>query len=580
MTNLNKTPTSAEELPGNLERINLEKDYFGGIFRDHSNSSRLLRVLNISFPGLEKAKIANEAGNIDLAIDEVLAYYKRQSRRWAIISHTYAFMQSLTLADDVVSNTIGPVGGAATPRTVSFGKGGINWTHNPFWTSEADSEWAWGLHRQPFWMTLSWAYNQTQNETYAKVWVNQFQDWLEQCPRDPGYNYDLGIHTNGPEKGYRQWPNPINTHLSWAWRRVDAGKRAQNFVELMHIFILSPHFSRGVFVKLMNSIHEHVTVLAQNPSRNYTYENHGLYEAEGVWAVAVLFPEFLQSASWRKKTSMYFMQQMDRQVREDGLHVEGVVTYHVAAQRIFRETAQLSRDNNDSTYPFWMFDRLHDMSQVAHVISLPNQQSIQFGDQAFRMLALQPATDYGNHWYDHHYYYKRKNAELPSSQRLKYSGYYSIRSNRTNNASALILRCGPSPNAHMHKDAASFEFAVGNNIILGDAGAFTYKGISDAFPSDPDRRYFESTVAHNTLSLNRTNAHVPSLLYGPYRKLRGYDDCGLLKWAALSKNTLLVVENRYVYVGCIHSHQKLCCLLIPSKMLAQHQHTRRRDFSP
>lgn len=70
----------------------------------------------------------------------------------------YRFMKSIDTANLAVANTTAPFGGATSPRTVSFGARGINWTHNPYWRSEGDAEWAWALHRQPFWMSLAYAY--------------------------------------------------------------------------------------------------------------------------------------------------------------------------------------------------------------------------------------------------------------------------------------------------------------------------------------------------------------------------------------------------------------------------------------
>ena len=175
--------------------------------------------------------------------------------------------------------------------------------------------------------------------------------------------------------------------------------------------------------------------------------------------------------------------QLDQQVRPDGLHVEGVITYHLATHRIFHETPLLANQNNitDTTaFPLWFMERLQDMGRAVEVLSLPNGDSVQFGDQGVRMRAAQIMHNKEHAWVTNKYQYKKKKIVIskPRSQRLKYSGYYSIRSNHTAQASALILRCGPSGNAHMHKDAGSFEFAVGRNLILSDSGAYTYRGMS------------------------------------------------------------------------------------------------------
>eukprot|EP00041_Stephanoeca_diplocostata_P016602 m.327804 g.327804 ORF g.327804 m.327804 type:complete len:1044 (-) comp20422_c0_seq1:344-3475(-) len=530
--------------PRSRPGVKANAPYHTSIFKDHANANRLLKLLNLEYPGLEKVRKACAIGNVDRAIDELFDYYKWRCTHWSVVSHTYTLHKSITYADLACNNTMGNFGGATPPLTVQYGPGGINWTHNPFWDKDADTEWIWGLHRQPFWLSLAWAYKTTENEQYAKTWVAQFESWLEQCPRDPQFNYDTGTHKQRGYGVHHAWPNPIHPELSWAWRRIDAGKRALNFAELMSSFITSPHFTREVLVKVLNSVHEHVTVLADNPHHTFTYENHGLYEAEGAWAVGVLFPEFRSAGKWRRTIVEYLVEQLDRQVRPDGFQTEGVVAYHSSTIRIFYDAQALSIRNNvtdTTTFPLWFSDRVQDMMQALTMLLLPSKESIQFGDQGERSALSFSLPD------------QKTSA---TAQRLKYSGYYSIRSNLSAQASALILRCGPSVNAHMHKDAGSFEFAVGSNLILSDSGAYTYRGIHDAFPSDQDRAYFDSTAAHNTLTLNQSNAHTPSLLRGPYAPSRGYDDCGLLHWAPTTPNPLLIVENRFTYRNPKLSHRR------------------------
>lgn len=144
----------------------------------------------------------------------------------------------------------------------------------------------------------------------------------------------------------------------------------------------------------------------------------------------------------------------------------------------------------------------------------------------------------------------------PQSERLAWSGFFSIRNAWTPNASMLMLRCGPSPNAHSHKDAATFELFAGGRLLLSDSGCYTYTDIKKVFPDDLDRAYFSSTAAHNTLTLDNADAHHGSLLHGPFRRQRGYDDCGTLLWDPKPGATMLSVENRRTYRNPDLSHRR------------------------
>ena len=77
----------------------------------------------------------------------------------------------------------------------------------------------------------------------------------------------------------------------------------------------------------------------------------------------------------------------------------------------------------------------------------------------------------------------------------------------------IWCRCDGGPHgylaiaAHAHADALSIEVRCGGVDILADPGTYCYFG-------EPDwRRYFRSTVAHNTLELDGQNQ---SLSGGPF----------------------------------------------------------------
>jgi hypothetical protein len=93
-----------------------------------------------------------QAGNL------LLVYYRQKSKTWELLKHITNEMQSEEVANLAAINTVTNLGGASKPRRVEFGTNGIQWQNNPFWETEKDAEWAWALHRQPFWMTLAWAY--------------------------------------------------------------------------------------------------------------------------------------------------------------------------------------------------------------------------------------------------------------------------------------------------------------------------------------------------------------------------------------------------------------------------------------
>lgn len=342
----------ASILPGRPE-------YFSKVFTGHHDAARLFTLLNLEFPGLEPVAELLLTGKSKDATETLLAYFRDRCRSWTVVNHTYSWMRSVEIADDALQGKFTRFGGAAKPREVQFDHRGIDWQTNPFWEKDKDAEWAWGFHRQPFWMSMAWAYTETGDERYAVGWKEQFLSWLAQNPRDPFYDYDWGdtfeVAVDGSRKlhSHKVWPNPRNPELSWAWRRVDAGRRGLQFPELMVAFINSEHFTPELLVAVLASAHEHGDFLANNPHRHFTRDNHGLFEAEGAAFLGVLFPEFSDAAVWRANAFALLKDQLEVQVRPDGLQLENVMNYQISAIRIFTDTPLLADANGIHAFPEW-----------------------------------------------------------------------------------------------------------------------------------------------------------------------------------------------------------------------------------
>jgi heparan-sulfate lyase len=159
----------------------------------------------------------------------------------------------------------------------------------------------------------------------------------------------------------------------------------------------------------------------------------------------------------------------------------------------------LATKNKYPGWPKWYMAKIRRMVQAIEVMSFPNGRAPHFGDQG-AMLNTDNAI---KGWYRHFNLQRRqKMSSAENAVALRHSGMFNIRSNWTANASMLLMRCGPSYNAHSHKDSGTFSLFADGRILLPDSGCFTYTGIKEVVPVDSDRQYFQGTAAHNTLTLN------------------------------------------------------------------------------
>ena len=106
--------------------------------------------------------------------------------------------------------------------------------------------------------------------------------------------------------------------------------------------------------------------------------------------------------------------------------------------------------------------------------------------------------------------------------RLPYSGFYTIRGGPPGaDATMISLRCGPSYNAHSHKDAASFELASRQRMLLSDSGCYTCVA-----RMNPPTLGYAHTHAHShahmhTYTHTHTHTSAHSTLF----------ECQFLTWA-------------------------------------------------
>jgi hypothetical protein len=165
------------------------------------------------------------------------------------------------------------------------------------------------------------------------------------------------------------------------------------------------------------------------------------------------------------------------------------------------------------------------MLDALSVVAFPTGDSVQFGDQAFRinittiLRNLGPIVAAKTGWSQPTLpgASNARRGGRPEMTRLPYSGFYTIRGGAPGaDATMMSLRCGPSYNAHSHKDTASFELMSRQRMLLSDSGCYTYTGIKETVPKDERRRYYQGTLSHNTLTLDRRDAHITSLKSGPY----------------------------------------------------------------
>lgn len=463
----------------------------------------LLNRLNLDYPGLERVR--ELADKPDKAAKELLAYYRsRTSVRHPVDRQNKKSMldkaatkEDLEIADDAVRNIL--IAAPVYPR-FDFGDN-IDWFRR-----HKDMEWKVQLHRHYSWLPLGKAYWHTGKRKYADAYTRQLADWLQDC-------------------------TPHERHLA-AWRRIEMGIRGHSWTHHFQYFIDASSYTPKLLVDYMNAVYNHANLLTK---KEFTRSNWGLMEAEGVGFIAIFFPEFKGSPTWKKRALAHLNKDIEVQVRADGHQKEQCLNYHRGCITWFARTAELATLNKQGdAFPPEFWKRLEAMVAVLMQLGFPDGSSAQFGDTHSPVLYRSKLEKWGRYFKRPDFLFaatagKKGQAPEQTAFALKESGFYSMRSSWSKDATCLVLCCGPHGGWHDQEHNGTFEIFANGKRLTPDSGSYIYSG--------DKRKWFKRTAIHQTLSLDLANASQ--------EKQR------LLLWKPGAKQDAVVVENDS-YKGLTH----------------------------
>lgn len=367
-----------------------------------------------------------------------------------------------------------------------------------------DSKIVWEINRHQHFFTLSAAYLLTDNENFAEECLKQWEDWIEKNPCLQGINW-----TSSLEVAFRAW--------TWSWTLfLLLGSRAMNGNRIGRI---------------TQALSRSASFIAENLSTYFSPNTHLLGEGFTLFVVGLLFPELRGAENWCELGKTILIEEMQKQVREDGSHFEQSTFYHRYAVEFFL-CASILADRNSASFPREYCERLEKMLEFLIYTSWPAGTHPSVGDSdGGRLIAFGPfdAQDQRPVLATAAVYFgrpdfrkisgdmpeqclwllgsnsERKFEELGESQpkflsrTFEDAGVVTMRSDWSPNANFLMFDAGPQgmgASAHGHADSLAILCAADGVNWLVDPGTFVYTS------SRAWRDYFRSTPAHNTIAID------------------------------------------------------------------------------
>jgi hypothetical protein len=427
---------------------------------------------------------ADEARRLVSAADEVLA------GRWEVLGIT---RQDMVAPDWFLD----PLSGRRAPQAEYC----FSINHRDE-TVTGNVKQVWELSRHHHLTVLAGAYALTGDPRYAERAASHLQSWWQENP------FLSGIHwTSGIELGIRL--------ISWAWTRrlLDGWDDVQGL------------FDRNELAH--KQIWWHQTFLSGFRSRGSSANNHVVAEAAGQLVAALAFPWFQESGAWADESASLLQRELANNTFPSGVNRELAFDYHgLVAELGLIAGIEADRAGHSLSDATWQsLGRMLDVAAACLDCELraPRQGDSDEG-RAFviaspesnrweALLALGQALFGAPEWWPpvqpgvastllSALAPRRLLPDRPVKRPWHFgdAGITIFRSQPAKSPE-IWCRCDSGPHgflsiaAHAHADALSIEVRHDGVDILTDPGTYCYG-------SDPPfRRYFRSTIGHNTLEI-------------------------------------------------------------------------------
>ena len=412
-----------------------------------------------------------------------------------------------------------------------FGADEISWNRDPLvnyeWPRDyhadinlfrgdgSDARVLWELNRLSHLITLGRAYVLTQDEAFAKDFLQQVRGWRSQ--------------------------NPVGRGANWTCA-MEVALRAMNLLAAFFLFLPSPNIDEDALAELLMIFDQHGAHIRRNLEYSHiATSNHYLCDVAGLVWLGVMLPELRDASEWREFGLRELLNEADKQILPDGADSESSTGYHRLKLELLLYSFVLCRANGiEIDEKYWQ--KLRAMCEYTRAYLRPDGRAPLIGDSDSGQILpiVKRAGD------DHAYVLSVAAAALheadlkvskaPSEELVLVLGEEGLQSFQSlhigspaearafSDAGIYVLRnddlyllfntsgCGLNGRgSHGHNDALSIEVSACGTSFIIDPGSYVYT-------ADLHHRHlFRSTAAHSTVQVdgveqNTTDETMPFVI--------------------------------------------------------------------
>jgi len=245
------------------------------------------------------------------------------------------------------------------------------------------------------------------------------------------------------------------------------------------------------FQLIIDTLYRHAWWVSNRLSLYSSRGNHTVAEASGLIFAGAVFKNTLEGRKWLAKGHALLKQELDHQILKDAGPAEQSLNYHRFVLDLYWLAIDFLKKNN-----------LYDIDEFEERLIKAEQFITEFKDSHGWLASIGDSDDGraiapGIRPCRTHLNYKK-----PEVQTFYKSGYTIFNDKKV----VLTFDHGPLGMAplynHGHADALSITLSVNGKKMLIDPGTYKYNG-------EPEfRKYFKSTRAHNTITVDRQDQAI------------------------------------------------------------------------
>ena len=377
-------------------------------------------------------------------------------------------------------------------------KSGATWKKGVFYlkqrgftTKGADIKVPWELSRGHHLLWLGEAYLITKDEKYAEEVIAEIEDWWDE--------------------------NPFMYSVNWTCT-MDVAIRAVNWLYAVCMVLESSILVDSFIEKFYRSLYQHGWFIFNNLERTVPYSNNHLFSnLAALIYLSLLYKDTKRGRQWYDYTVFALYEEIRCQVLPSGVHYERSVSYHRLMTEMVLAPLFVLKRCGVST-PADIEYRTGSMLSYICSYTKQNHKSPLFEDNDDGRFLPFVRRDFR----EHDYLIDGSSAEVlfitngvkpiqiieeKKSMIFPDAGHAILRKGEiylfvTNGEQSCYYNGRKTVGTHTHNDKLSFEFALGDDDIIIDPGAYIYT------PQPSKSNEFRSTLKHNTVVVDDEEQNV------------------------------------------------------------------------